>query len=374
MKVIVALDSFKGCLTSYEAGNAVKEGILNANRNIDVIVKPLADGGEGSLDAMLCDKRIEKKLIVTKDPLGRDIETYYGIKNDTAIIEMAKTCGLELLKHEELNPMNTSTYGLGQMIEDAVTIGIKKFVIFIGGSATNDCGTGMLKALGYRFLDKDNKEVPESGGHLNKIKYIDESNVIKGLNKCIFNVACDVNNPLLGSNGASYIYAPQKGADDIMVRTLEHNLNCFADIVSKKYNIDHRNKKGAGAAGGLGFGLMSFLNAKLRRGIDIIFQSLNFDNELVNADYLITGEGKFDEQSLMGKAPISICKLAKEHNNNVKTIILAGSVDDKEIKSEFVDGYFSIINKPMDLSNLMKKEIAKNNLYITSLQLFRLLI
>lgn len=371
MKILVAIDSFKGCIGSLEAGNAVKNGISSLCEDVEVIA--IADGGEGSVDAMVDTLNAKFDEVKTFDPLFRDINVKYAYKDDLAILEMASSSGLSLLKDDEKNPNLTSTYGLGLVIKDAILKGKRKFIVGIGGSATNDAGVGMLNALGYEFLDKDGKFLTPIGQNLIHITEILDKNVLKELKKCEFKIACDVNNPLFGINGAAYIYGPQKGADENIVKSLDLGLRNFAKVVTKFSGEDNSNLQGSGAAGGLGFAFVSFLNSELLRGFDIISKTIKLEEKIQNADIIITGEGCIDYQSMMGKTVSEIAKLAKKYSK--KIIALGGAVSQNtQDLNEYVDAYFCILNKPMSLKEAMDKEMTKANLALTAKQVLRILL
>lgn len=369
MKVLVAIDSFKGSLSSLEAGLAIKEGLSGL---CDVVVKPVADGGEGSVEALadaLGGKFVD---IITLNPLGEKILARYALAGKLAVMEMASASGLTLLTKEQRNPLKTSTFGFGLMIKDAISRGARKFIIGIGGSATNDAGTGMLSALGYEFLDENGKILAGTGENLINIRDIQTKNRLKELSECEFLIACDVDNPLFGENGAAYVYGPQKGADKKMVKELDGGLRNFANMIARYFGCDESKLKGAGAAGGLGFGFVSFLKAKLEPGVQIIAKEIGLEALIKEADLIITGEGKMDFQSSMGKTPTGIALIAKKYNKPV--IALAGCVQDgaKECNNHGIDAFFSILNEPLSLKKAMQKDIAKQNLKRTANQALRL--
>lgn len=375
MKIVVAIDSLKGSLSSFEAGNAIKEGILRV-KPADVVIKPLADGGEGTVDALVMGMGGRKKEITVTGPLGEEISCEYGILDDndikTAIIEMSAAAGITLIPDDLKNPMEATTYGVGEIIKNAIKEGCRNFLIGIGGSATNDCGVGMLQALGFEFLDENQKAVGLGGKVLSQIKDIKSEKAIKELSRCNFRIACDVTNPLYGENGASYVYGPQKGATPEMVRILDKGLKDYAQVVKEKMRIDVDKVPGTGAAGGMGYAFLAFLNGKLERGIDIILDEIHLEEDIKDADLVITGEGKLDFQTAMGKAPVGVAKLAKKHKKPV--VAFAGSVtkDARKCNDEGIDAYFSIINSVITLEEAMKKEVAKENLSSTAEQVFRL--
>lgn len=375
MKVVVAIDSLKGSLSSIEAGNAIKLGILNSYQDAMVDVKPLADGGEGTVDALVEGMNGEYKTIDVMGPIGERVKATYGIlkEKNTVIIEMAQASGLPLVPVEKRNPLNTTTYGVGEIIKEAVENGYRNFIVGIGGSATNDCGVGMLQALGFKFYDKDNNEVGLGGKVLKDIYTINTSDRIKGLDECTFKVACDVKNPLYGENGAAYIYGPQKGATEEIVKELDSGLKAFAEVVKNNLGKDLANVEGVGAAGGLGFGFLTFLNSNLESGVKIILDEINLEELIKESDLVITGEGRLDNQTAMGKAPIGVAKLAKKYNK--KVIAFAGELtdDSKACNDNGIDAYFSIINKTMTLEEAMKSENAKKNMTQTVEQVFNLI-
>lgn len=375
MKIVVALDSFKDCLSSMEAGKAVKEGILTAIPEAEVVIKPLADGGEGTTTALITAMQGEKRALTVTGPLGALVNCFYGYhpEKKVAIMEMAAAAGIELIPADQRNPWNTTTYGVGEIIRNAIKNGARKLIVGIGGSATNDCGIGMLQALGYEFLDVNGNPVGRGGGELGKIASIDSRGAMRELKECSFEIACDVTNPLCGTKGASAVYGPQKGASITMVQQLDDACCHFADIVMREQGNDYRNYPGAGAAGGLGFAFLSFLNARLRLGIEIVMEQLNVEQELKNADYLITGEGKLDTQTAMGKAPVGIASLAKRHG--VTVIALAGSLeaDAKRCNDYGMDAIFSITNAPISLQQAIHPQTATQNLKNTTEQIFRLI-
>ncbi|MDM8533869.1 glycerate kinase [Clostridiaceae bacterium HSG29] len=374
MRILIAVDSFKDSLNSINVSKSIKAGILKANKEIDVKEIPLADGGEGTMQILI--NNLDGKIIETyaTNPLGKRIKVSYGIFNNIAIIEMASVAGLQLLKEYERNPLKTSTFGVGELILDALEKGIRKFIIAIGGSSTNDGGVGMAAALGAKFLDKDLKEIELNGKGLEDLYEIDISNIDNRINDCDFKVACDVNNVLCGANGAAYIYAKQKGANDVMVEILDKNLLNYSKILKKDLGIDILNIEGAGAAGGLGAGLIAFLNGKLESGFEIVSEILKLEDEIKKCDLVITGEGKFDLQSLNGKAPIGVGKLARKYNK--KVVVIAGSIGElsDEIFTNGISSVFSIIDKPMDLSDALKKEVTEKGLRKLSEQIIRLLM
>lgn len=375
MKVVTAIDSFKGSLSSMEAGNAAKEGILLAVPEAEIIVKPLADGGEGTTDALIEGMNGERIDIVVTGPLGKPQSCYYGYLEDsnTAIIEMASAAGITLVSKEERNPMAATTYGVGEMILNAISKGCRNFIIGIGGSLTNDCGIGMLKALGFEFYDKNGTDVGEGGQALSKVASIQTTNTNPILSECHFQIACDVTNPLCGENGATYIYGPQKGVTDEMKERLDKDMAHFASIVSDTLNCDYINYPGAGAAGGLGFAFLSFLNANLSPGIELILDAVGLEKELEDADIVITGEGRLDRQTAMGKAPVGVARLA--HKYHAKVIAIAGSVtkEARACNAAGIDAFFPIVRGITTLEEAMNPDTAKENIRQTIEQVIRLI-
>lgn len=374
MKVVVAIDSLKGSLSSIDAGMAIKEGILKACK-ANVIVKPLADGGEGTVDALLFGMGGQKIHTVVTGPLGDKITAAYGILEDnkTAVMEIAEAAGIKLVPSSRLNPLYTTTYGVGEMIKDAISRGCRKFLIGIGGSATNDGGIGMLTALGFDFFDKDGNAVKPIGNDLIKISGMCAKNVIKELSECTFRIACDVNNPLYGPLGAAYVYGPQKGATPEIVDILDKGLRQFAGTVNNNTGKDNALYPGTGAAGGLGYAFLTFLNAKLESGIKIVLDEIKLEEDIKDADFVITGEGKLDFQTAMGKAPIGVAKLAKKYGK--KVIAFGGGVteDASKCNEEGIDALFSILQLPMTVEKAMEYETARKNLVATATQVFRLI-
>lgn len=374
MKVVIAIDSLKGSLSSMDAGHAIKEGILKAT-DADVIIKPLADGGEGTTDALIEGMGGEKISLTVKGPLQTPVEAYYGYlqESNTAIMEMAMASGITLIPREALDPLNTTTYGVGEMIKDAVHRGIRNFIIGIGGSATNDGGTGMLSALGYEFLDTNGQPVGFGGQCLEKIAAISDKNKLADLEECHFQIACDVENPLCGPKGTTYIYGPQKGAANTLLPLLDAGMKNYGQIAEAFTGKQTMETAGAGAAGGLGFAFVTFLNGELKSGIDLILDAVGLEESLENADFVITGEGRLDQQTAMGKGPAGVAKLGKKYG--AKTIALAGSVteDASACNAAGIDGYFCILSSISTLEEAMNPDTARKNLTLTAEQLFRLL-
>jgi len=375
MKVVVAIDSFKGSLSSNEAGQGVKEGVLVVYPNAEVLVVPVADGGEGTVEALVEGMNGIRETLTVTGPLGEQVEATYGILSEskTAIIEMAQASGLTLVPEGLRNPLNTTTYGVGEIIKEAINKGCRHFIVGIGGSATNDAGVGMLQALGFEFYNAADEPIGASGRALSEITRIKTEGAIKELSECTFQVACDVDNPLYGTNGAAHIYGPQKGATPEIVAELDQGLVHFSQVVKKELQKDIADVPGAGAAGGLGYGFLGFLNAELESGVDIIIQATRLEEHIQEADIVVTGEGCLDHQTAMGKAPIGITKMANQHGK--KVIALAGSVSDDAAtcNQEGMAAYFSIQQGPISLEEAMKTEVAKKYMKATTEQVFRLI-
>ncbi len=376
MKTVIAIDSLKGSLTSIEAGNAIMEGIRRADHDAEVIVRPLADGGEGTTETLVSGLggRIEK--ITVTGPLGVPVDAEYGIieESKTAIMEMATASGITLVSDSERNPLNTTTFGVGEMIADAIEKGCRNFIIGIGGSATNDGGLGMLSALGFGFLDKEGNAVEIYGRGLENVAKIIKDKVTPQLSECSFSIACDVTNPLCGDKGCSAVYGPQKGATPEIVDKMDGWLKNYAEIA--KQTIEHVDPDypGAGAAGGLGFAFMTFLGGRLEPGIDLILNKTNLEEYIKDADVVVTGEGRLDFQTAMGKAPVGVARLAKKHNKTV--IAFAGAVtrDATECNKNGIDAFFPILREICTLDKAMEKEYAAENLSATAEQVFRLIV
>ena len=375
MKVVVAIDSFKGSLSSMEAGTAIKNAIHKVHSHAQVIVKPLADGGEGTTDSLTLGLGGEKIPVTVTGPLGEPVQAYYGYieETHTAIMEMASAAGITLIEPSKRNPLLTTTRGVGEMILHAIGLGCKNFIIGIGGSATNDGGIGMLQALGWKFLDKEGKSAGEGGQALSQIYTIDSSNVPSQVLDCNYKVACDVANPLCGPNGATYIYGPQKGATDEVLEPLDQSMCHYAEITEQHTYTAYQTAEGAGAAGGMGFAFLSYLNAQLVPGVELILDAIDLESEVQDADIVVTGEGRLDHQTAMGKAPIGVAKLAKKHN--AKVIAFAGSVTPDAIicNNTGIDAFFPIVRGITTLEEAMKPETAIENLKAAAEQVFRLL-
>lgn len=363
MKAVIAIDSFKGSLTSTEAGQTVADEIKKQFPQCQLELIPIADGGEGMLTVMLNTVGGQIQHLTAHNPCMETIRTSYGISTDgtTAFIEMASISGLPLIRKEQQNPMKTTTYGTGEIICDALDKGCTRFIIGIGGSATNDAGTGMLQALGFRFLDKNGNALGQGGEIMEKIVHICTQFVHKSLKNAHFIVACDVQNPFYGPNGAAAIYARQKGADDAMIKELDRGMQTFARVIRKETGKDINMTPGSGAAGGMGGGILAFLNAELYSGADLLLKLSQFESKIKDADLIITGEGRMDRQSLMGKIPGKILETSKQ--KGIPVIAFAGCVTDKEIlASAGFKGIFATKPDFMPLEEAMKPDIAIQNI------------
>lgn len=354
MKILLAPDSFKGSLSSKNVCNALKEGIKKVI-DADIIEAPIADGGEGTVESFVSLKGGEIINAYVSGPLGEKINAFYGILNDgTAIIEIVAAAGLYLIPKSLRNPLKTTTYGVGELIRLALDQGCRKFIIGLGGSGTIDGGVGMAQALGVKFIDNCGKEIDFGGGNLNKVAKIDISKIDNRLYESEFIIASDVNNPLFGKYGASYVFGKQKGATDEMIEILDDNLKHYAKVVEDTFGKNISDVSGAGAAGGLGFGLMAILNAKIRSGIEIMVDVADLENKIKYSDIVITGEGNTDYQIKFGKALSGIANLGRKYGKPV--IVLSGGLGDgyKQLYNAGFTAFFSIIDKPMTINDAMK--------------------
>ncbi len=412
MKIVIAMDSFKGSLSSAEAGLIAKNAALRAEPTAEVKVVPLADGGEGTVDALteglggeimrvnvtgpLEMRTLLRRIFDETEPVTDPrtdkfnlIASRYGRIGRTAVIEMADAAGLTLAVHPmplvnpmaaskkftSTNPLNTTTFGLGELILRAIDDGCREFIIGIGGSATNDCGLGMLTALGFKFMRSDGRQAGVYGRDLADIVSIDRSNVDARLKNCRFRIACDVNNPLTGPNGCSYVYGPQKGATPEIVEQMDGWIEKFSALAIKTFGIDRKSVEGDGAAGGMGFAFRTFLGGELIKGVDLILDAIKFRDVLKGADVLLTGEGRIDAQTAMGKAPTGAAKLAKSIDDRILTVALCGCVGDgaSSVHDAGIDAYFSILNRATTAEEAMMKEAASKNLSATVEEIVRLL-
>ena len=414
MKIIIAIDSFKGSLSSKEAGGAIKTGILRVVPDADVVISPLADGGEGTVETLVEALGGSLETVRVKGPLFQEVEAHYGIlsesekfqaeiKSDThwetlpenpskahseapsetdsqyspndgklAIMEMSQASGITLVAPEKRNPLKTGSYGVGEMILDAYHKGCRRFLMGIGGSATNDGGIGMLSALGFRFSKENGEEICPIGEGLKDLARIDATSVPKGLLHCSFQIACDVENPLYGENGASLVYGFQKGGNKELLSQMDLWMKRYSELV-KEYNpAANPEAPGSGAAGGLGFAFRSFLQGELKSGVSLILEETKLSEKMQGADLVITGEGRLDEQSSMGKAPIGVAKLAKAQGIPVLAFAGAVTVGAKACNQAGIDAYFPILREITTLEDAMNKENARRNLEDTVEQVIRL--
>ena len=373
-KIIIAVDSFKGSVSSAEAANAVAQGIHDVYPLCEVITIPVADGGEGTVRALVEATGGKHIRCNTHDPLMNPIEAEYGILADgrTAIIETAAASGLALIPDNKRNPMETTTFGTGELIKSALMHGCRHILVGLGGSATNDAGTGMLQALGYRFLDKQQRETGGSGKTLQHICHIDESRKNLLLEACTFTAVCDVTNPFFGEQGAARIFAPQKGASPKTVEQLDNGLRHFASLIREKKQKDIAGIPGSGAAGGMGGALMAFLNACLVPGIDVVLKAVDFENKLQGADLIITGEGRIDAQTCMGKVPSGILKASLPAR--VPVVAIAGQANDWDTLNRLgIQAVFPILPRPVSLEEAMNPQFTCMNIRQTVAQICRLI-
>lgn len=376
MKAVVAIDSLKGSLSSMEAGNAIAEGIYRADAEAKVEVRPLADGGERTVDALVQGMNGSLRKVRVTGPLGDKVDAAYGIIEEAkmAVIEMSAAAGITLVPDEKKNPLFTTTYGVGEMIRDAIEKGCRKFVVGIGGSATNDGGIGMLQALGYDFLNSKGNAVPYGAKGLEDLAEIRKEYVLPELAQCEFKVACDVTNPLCGPLGASAVYGPQKGATPEMVREMDQWLADYAKLAANCSERADAEHPGTGAAGGLGFAFLTFTNAVLESGIKIVLEETKLEQYIQDADIVITGEGRLDGQTAMGKAPVGVAKLAGKYK--IPVLAFAGSVtkDARKCNEEGIHAFFPILRGITTLEDAMDAENARRNLMETVEQVFRLIV
>ncbi len=374
MKILIAIDSFKGSLTSREAGMAASGGIKRVFPEAVCDVLTVADGGEGTVDALLSALDGQTVTAQVSDPLGRKINCSYGITpDDTALMEMSSAAGITLLKKEELNPLLTTTYGVGEMIKDAIGKGCRRFVVGIGGSATNDGGAGMLQALGFGLLDKDGNDIPFGAEGLSHLHRISEENVMKELSDCTFRIACDVTNPLCGERGCSAVFGPQKGATAETVCEMDSYLLRFAEKTKEVRPLSDKDFPGTGAAGGLGFAFKSYLGAELLSGIDLILDEIHIEEKIKEADIVITGEGRIDSQTVMGKAPGGVAEKAKKHGKPVLAFSGAVTKDAVFCNEKGIDAFFPIVRGVITLEEAMEKDTAYSNMTDSAEQVFRVI-
>lgn len=375
MRIVIAIDSLKGSLTSLEAGNAIAESAGRIFPDAEIRVSPLADGGEGTAEALTAGMGGSWQQLTVTGPLGEPVTCSYGIlpAKKTAILEMAAAAGITLVEPDKRNPMKTTTYGVGEMIRDAIEKGCRHFIVGIGGSATNDGGIGMLQALGFGMLDECGGQVPFGGEGLSRLHRITAEHAIEELKECTFRIACDVTNPLCGARGASAVYGPQKGADPEMVTQMDGYLGRYAFLAKGLNKQADSERPGTGAAGGLGFAFLTFTNAALESGIRIVMEETRLEEKISEADLVVTGEGCLDGQTVQGKAPTGVAGLAKKYGKPV--IAFSGIVtkDAVACNQAGVDAFFPILRRVITLDEAMRPENARENLLETSEQVFRLI-
>lgn len=372
-KYVVAPDSFKESMTAKEVCDAMEKGIKKADSAAEVIKVPMADGGEGTVDSLVDATNGQRVIVEVTGPLGNKISAYYGILGNgtTSVIEMAKASGLEIVEKKKRNPMITTTFGTGELIRHALDHNVKEIIIGLGGSSTNDGGSGMAQALGAKLLDQNNNQISFGGGNLDKLDKIDISDLDSRLQDVKIILASDVTNPLIGKDGASRVFGPQKGATPEMVEKLENNLQHYAKIIKRDLNKDVASVSGAGAAGGLGAGLMAFTTCKMRQGVDIAIEVTKLEEKVKSADYVFTGEGGTDFQTKFGKTPYGVAKLGKKYHKPV--ISLAGYLGEgiDSLYSEGFTAIFGIIPGACDLSTALKN--GPSNVARTTENIVRLL-
>lgn len=355
MKIVIAPDSFKGSLTALEVADSIEKGIKKCYSSFTIEKVPMADGGEGTVEALVASTNGRIINVIAKGPLLKDVEACYGILGDgeTAIIEMASASGLPHVPQGERNPMKTTTYGTGQLMLHALDQGCRKFIIGLGGSATNDGGVGMATALGVKFLDEHGIDIGLGAEGLENLRKIDVSKMDSRLKKSTFVAACDVTNPLCGETGASHVFGPQKGADKDMVKLLDKYLENYGDILKRDLEVDIINEKGSGAAGGMGAAILAFLNGKLQRGVDIVIEMTRLEEKIQDAQIVITGEGMIDYQTAYGKTPYGVAKIAKKYG--IPVIAICGGIGEKSetLYEKGFDSIFSIVDSPMSLEYSM---------------------
>ena len=356
MKIVVAPDSFKGSVSALEAANAMEQGIRRVFPNAIIDKIPMADGGEGTVQSLVdaTGGHIQTRRVVA--PLENEVDAQFGILagGETAVIEMASASGLTLVPIDKRNPLRTTTYGTGQLIHAALEAGCRRLIIGIGGSATNDGGAGMAEALGVRLLDTNEKQIPRGGAGLGQLASIDITELHPAIAETETVVACDVNNPLTGPNGASHVYGPQKGATPEMIETLDGHLTHFDAILTRTLGKSFNDVPGAGAAGGLGAGLMAFLNAELQLGVDIMIDAVNLEERVKGASIVFTGEGQLDFQTAFGKTPVGVAKVAKAHN--IPVIAIAGGIAEgaEAVYEAGIDAMLGIVQEPMSLDDAVE--------------------
>lgn len=377
MKAVIAIDSFKGSLSSQEAGQAAAAGIKRVFPDAVTQVCPLADGGEGTVETLISGMGGTIRRLSVTGPLGEKVTGRYGVLEDgvTAVMEMADAAGITMVLPEQRNPLYTTTYGVGETIRDAVKEGCRKFIIGIGGSATNDGGVGMLQALGFEFLDGAGKPVAFGAQGLEKLVCIGTGHAMEELADCEFHIACDVKNALCGPEGCSAVFGPQKGADDAMIRQMDAWLADYAALAAAAFegeavDPDH---PGSGAAGGLGFAFRTFLHGSLEPGVELILRETKLEEKLQDADVVVTGEGRLDGQTVMGKAPVGVAALAKKYGKKVVAFSGCVTEDARACNAHGIDAFFPIVRGAVSLEEAMDRENAARNMMDTAEQVFRLM-
>ncbi len=362
LKILIAPDSFKGSLTAIEAAQAMAEGIRDVNPAIETVMLPAADGGEGTMNSLVGATDGTIVTVVVQDPLGRKVKANYGVLGDgeTCVIDIAEASGLMLLTEDERNPLVTSTFGTGELLVHALDAGLRKFIIGLGGSATNDGGAGILQALGMKLMDANDAEILQGGGSLDRLYKMDQTHFDERISESYFLIACDVENPLVGSDGASAIFGPQKGASAEMVDVLDRNLMKFASLVEELVGISLHGRKGAGAAGGAGGAFQAFFPGEMKRGIEVVLDAISFAEQLMDADLILTGEGKTDSQTLAGKTPFGIAQVA--HREGKPIILISGAVD--EDSRELLEPLFAELHAVADGTISSKESIDGAGYYL----------
>jgi len=375
--IVIAIDSFKGSLSSLAAGQVASDAVRAVFPQARVEIFPLADGGEGTVDTLVEGLQGQIVPAVVTGPLKAPVTSRYGLvpAEKLAVIEMADAAGLPMVPVEKRNPLQTTTYGLGELILQAIDAGCREFIIGIGGSATNDCGLGMLTALGWKFLKDDGTPAGICGGNLAEVAAIDGSRVDARLKECRFRIACDVTNPLYGSQGCSVVFGPQKGATPEIVKAMDESIHRFADLAEKELGNVGAAVPGAGAAGGLGFAFRTFLGGELTPGTELCLEAIGIRQALEKADLLLTGEGRMDRQTAMGKGPAGVAQLAHRLNPKIKTVAVCGcALPDAELVNQHgIDAYFPILHMPMTAEEAMEEKNTRLNLKQTVMQILRLL-
>ena len=375
MKIVTAIDSFKGSMTSMEAGYSAAEGFRRADSSIQVDVRPLADGGEGTVEALVSGMNGILEHSMVTGPLGKPVDAVYGIipETMTAVIEMSASSGITLISVEERNPLDATTYGVGELIRDAIGKGCRHFIVGIGGSATNDGGAGMLQALGFGLFDKEGRQIPFGAKGLELLDSITDENVVPELKDCSFRIACDVTNPLCGTEGCSAVYGPQKGATPSMIMQMDSWLSDYAELAKKNYPQADAEQGGTGAAGGLGFAFLTFTNACLESGIKIVLDETRLEDYIREADLVVTGEGMLDFQTAMGKAPVGVAALAKKYG--IPVIAFAGGVTKEagECNKNGIVAFDPSVRGVSTLDDAIKNENAKADTADTAEQVVRLM-